>query len=181
VETHFIDDLLDITKISRGTLELKVENMNVHAAIQTALEITQARFQAKNQQLVVALEAILPVVMGDFRRLQQVFWNLLINASKFTRSGGTIEVKTRNEPGYICVDVSDSGRGIDPKALPDIFLAFKQGDESIAKEHGGLGLGLAISKATVEGLRGEILAQSEGEGKGAKFVVRLPLCEPMRK
>jgi two-component system CheB/CheR fusion protein len=174
VETHFIDDLLDITKISRGTLEVLRMPMSLHSAVKGAIEITEARFQAKNQKLTVFLKAQPDEVRGDFQRLQQVFWNLLINASKFTPNEGEIRVESRIEDSTICVDISDTGKGIDPNAIPDIFLAFKQGDETIAREYGGLGLGLAISKATVEALGGSIVATSEGRGRGAIFTVKLP-------
>lgn len=176
VETHLIDDLLDITRISRGTLEMHLSQTDVHTAIQRALEIAEPGFVAKNQMVRVKLEAERHGMRGDFPRLQQVFWNLLINAFKFTPENGTIEVKSRNEGETICVDFSDSGRGIDPNEMSDIFLAFKQGDESVAREYGGLGLGLAISKATVEALGGSIAATSHGRGKGAVFTVKLPLA-----
>jgi PAS domain S-box-containing protein len=177
VETHLVDDLLDITKISRGTLELHLEPMDLHTVITRALEITESRFHAKKQKVSVALNASIHEMNGDFRRLQQVFWNLLINASKFTPEKGEISVLSRIEGSSICVDISDTGRGIEPDAMPDIFLAFKQGDESIAREYGGLGLGLAISKATVEALGGSIAAISEGRGRGATFTVKLPISK----
>jgi two-component system CheB/CheR fusion protein len=179
VETHLVDDLLDITKISRGTLELHLERMNLHNAITRALEITEPRFQAKRQKVSVALDAAIHEMTGDFRRLQQVFWNLLINASKFTPEEGEIRVLSRIEGSSICVDISDTGRGIDPSVMPDIFLAFRQGDESVAREYGGLGLGLAISKATVEALGGSIVAASPGRGCGSTFTVKLPISKPV--
>ena len=125
----------------------------------------------------VELTAEQRTVHADFMRTQQVFWNLLKNASKFTSERGEIRVNSRNEPGWIVVEVSDTGMGIDPNALPNIFEAFKQGDTSITRRFGGLGLGLAISKATVDAQGGSISASSLGPGRGAMFTVKLPLQE----
>jgi two-component system CheB/CheR fusion protein len=175
VETHIVDDLLDITKISRGTLDLQRVPMDLHRAVSAALEITASRFEGKKQNITVALKAERSQVRGDIRRLQQVFWNLLINASKFTPDGGAISVESRNDDAFVFVDIDDTGMGIDPNTLPDLFSAFKQGDETIAREYGGLGLGLAIAKATVELLGGTIIAASDGKGRGATFTVKLPL------
>jgi signal transduction histidine kinase len=148
-------------------------------AIEGAIGITETRFQARKQILNVSFNSRTLPVIGDFQRLQQVFWNLLINASKFTPDGGKISVNTRIEEQFIFVDISDTGRGIDPNALPDIFLAFKQGDESVSREYGGLGLGLAISKATVEALGGTIVGVSDGRGRGSTFTVKLPFARPV--
>ena len=104
-----------------------------------------------------------------------MFWNLLKNASKFTPERGELRITSRNEPGRIIVEVSDTGRGIDPTALPNIFEAFRQGDESITRQYGGLGLGLAISKATVDAHDGTVQAFSAGIGKGTTLSVEVPL------
>ncbi|HMJ88814.1 MAG TPA: ATP-binding protein [Candidatus Acidoferrum sp.] len=117
------------------------------------------------------------MVNCDVRRTQQIFWNLLKNASKFTPARGEIRVASSNEPGFVVVTISDSGMGIDPNALPSIFEAFRQGDTTIARRFGGLGLGLAISKATVETQGGSISATSKGAGQGSTFTVKLPLEE----
>jgi two-component system, chemotaxis family, CheB/CheR fusion protein len=176
VENHFIDDLLDITRISHGKLELAREPVDIHEAVRHGIEISEPDFRAKEQRLTVQLAATSTQTRGDFARLQQVFWNLLKNASKFTPERGEIRVTSRNNGGdSIVVEVSDNGRGIDPNALEDIFEAFRQEDTSITRKFGGLGLGLAISKATVIGHGGSIVAASDGHGKGSTFKVTLPL------
>ena len=176
IQTHFIDDLLDVTRIARGKFELLREPVNVHDALRGAVEVCAADISTKAQQLILELAATEQQILGDAARVQQVFWNLLKNASKFTPDGGRITVQSRNDGGNIFVTVSDTGMGIDPTRLIDIFEAFKQGDTSITRRFGGLGLGLAISKATVEALGGRITAESAGAGKGSTFVVRLPLA-----
>ncbi len=175
IESHLIDDLLDLTRISRGELEIVSEPMDLHAAIRGAVEICESDIRGKNQQLTVALDATCARTEGDFTRLQQVVWNLLKNASKFTHNGGAIRLASRSEGNRVFVAVSDNGIGIDPDVLPTIFDAFSQGDEWVAREYGGLGLGLAISGATVQAHRGTIRADSGGRGTGATFTVELPL------
>lgn len=175
LETHFINDLLDLTRIARGKFEMVREPLNVHDAIRAAVQICQPDFTAKQQQLTLGLDAREKNILGDFPRLQQVFWNLLKNSSKFTPARGEIRIETNNDSGQIVVAVSDTGIGIDPGLLTDIFEAFRQGDSTIAKNYGGLGLGLAISRATVNALGGTISAESAGPGQGARFVVTLPL------
>lgn len=175
-EAHLIDDLLDLTRIARGKLEFLREPLDLHDVIRRALEVTEPDFRAKKQMLAVELCAPWSEVNGDPHRLQQVFWNLLKNASKFTPAGGEIRVLSRRESDSIVVRVSDSGRGIEPEALPFIFEPFNQANQAITREFGGLGLGLAISKATVDALGGRIVACSEGEGRGATFVVQLPVA-----
>ena len=175
VESHLIDDLLDLTRISRGNLEIAAEPMDLHAAIAEAIEICESDVRGKGQTLTVALEASDHQVDGDFNRLQQVVWNLLKNASKFTRHGGNIQLSTHNKNGHVFISISDNGIGIDPTVLPTIFDAFSQGGEWVAREYGGLGLGLAISKATIEAHGGRIKAESEGRGQGATFTIELPL------
>lgn len=175
IESHLIDDLLDLTRISRGRLEIVSEPMELHAAIRGAIEICESDIRGKNQQLTVALDATCTRTEGDFTRLQQVVWNLLKNASKFTRKGGAVRLASRSQGSQFFVAVSDNGIGIEPDVLPTIFDAFSQGGEWIAREYGGLGLGLAISKATVEAHGGMIRAESGGRGQGTTFTVELPL------
>jgi two-component system, chemotaxis family, CheB/CheR fusion protein len=125
------------------------------------------------------LDAVHSELQGDFLRLQQVFWNLLKNASKFTGDGGQIRVASRNEgPNAIVLEVTDTGRGIDAAALPEIFEPFRQGDEGVAREFGGLGLGLAIAKAIVLAHGGCIDASSPGRNRGSTFLVTLPVSGP---
>ncbi len=140
-----------------------------------AIEICESDIRGKNQTLTVALDAVAHEMEGDFTRLQQVVWNLLKNASKFTRRGGEIRLSSRSEGKKFLLTVSDNGVGIDPTVLPTVFDAFSQGGEWVAREYGGLGLGLAISKATVEAHGGTIKAESSGVGQGSTFTVELPL------
>jgi two-component system, chemotaxis family, CheB/CheR fusion protein len=174
VESQLIDDLLDITRISRGKLTVQSQPLDLDAAIRGAIEITREDVTAKDQTLTVALDAGSHRIDGDFMRLQQVVWNLLKNASKFTPRDGEIRIETRNEPGRVLIVVSDNGIGMDSGSTTGIFEAFAQGGESVTRDFGGLGLGLAISKATVEAHGGTIRAESTGVGQGATFVVELP-------
>jgi two-component system, chemotaxis family, CheB/CheR fusion protein len=175
IESQFIDDLLDMTRIAQGKVEIAREPVNVHDAIKRAVQITHSDLEAKRQRLVISLNAKRNEVTGDWTRLQQVFWNLLKNASKFTPVGGEIRVESRNDNNRIAAVVSDQGIGIEPDALPLIFNSFKQASEQVTREFGGLGLGLAISKATVDAHEGTLRAESRGLNKGATFTVELPL------
>ena len=175
IEAHFIDDLLDVTRISRGKLEVIREPMDLHAAIRHAVEVTQTDLATKRQLLTVSLDAERPTLHGDATRLQQVFWNLLKNASKFTPEGGAVHVLSRNEPGRIVVEVRDTGAGFEPTGDERIFQPFEQGSLEITRQYGGLGLGLAIAKAAVEAHEGVLRAASAGVDQGATFTVELPL------
>lgn len=176
VESHLIDDLLDLTRISRGTLEVAREQVDMHEIIKSAVEVCTDDLQTKQQRLTLALDATASRVLGDGHRLQQVVWNLLKNASKFTPAKGLIRIGTSVHDGRIRMEVSDNGVGIDAEALPRIFEAFIQGGAWVAREFGGLGLGLSISKATVEAHGGTLRASSPGRGLGATFTVELPLA-----
>ena len=175
IEAHFIDDLLDLTRITHGKLEIVSEPMDLHASVLHAIEITVADVEGKNQRLTTNLAATEHVIVGDATRLQQVFWNLLKNASKFTPDGGTIHVSSRNVPGRVVVEIKDSGIGFDPAAATRIFEAFTQESREVTQRFGGLGLGLAISKATVDAHGGKLAAHSTGLDEGAVFTVEIPL------
>ncbi|HEX7862197.1 MAG TPA: ATP-binding protein [Verrucomicrobiae bacterium] len=175
LESRFIDELLDVTRISRGKLELLQEPLDVHDTIRRAIEVAQPDVYAKQQHLTVHLAASKTRTIGDARRLQQVFWNLLKNAAKFTPNGGRIHVASRNEAECVIVEITDTGRGFDPAKSEEIFEAFKQEDTSVVREFGGLGLGLTIARATVHAHAGFITAQSHGRNQGSTFTVRLPL------
>ncbi|MDH0865861.1 PAS domain S-box protein [Mitsuaria sp. GD03876] len=177
VESRLIDDLLDLTRISRGTLELDRASVDLHQIIRAACEVCDGDVREKAQVLTVDLRATVHRTVGDNHRLQQVVWNLLKNASKFTPPRGAIRISTTLEEGRFVMTVEDNGVGIEPEALPRIFEAFVQGGTWVAREFGGLGLGLSISKATVEAHGGRLRVSSPGRGQGATFTLELPLAE----
>ena len=179
MESRLIDDLLDVSRIARGKLELTRSTVELCTIIDRAVEVCKPDIEARELQFSVDLGSASPYwIEADVARLQQVFWNLLKNAIKFTLHGGYVGVRCRPEAGYVVVEVNDSGMGIDAAAVPHIFNAFEQAERSITRQFGGLGLGLTISKALVERHGGTIEAASEGRGKGATFRVRLPLTAP---
>jgi two-component system CheB/CheR fusion protein len=174
LEAKLIDDLLDLTRVSRGKLTLHFEVTDVHALLEHAVAICCEG--GENRQLAIDLEsgAAEHHVQADSARLQQVFWNLPKNAVKFTPDGGRIRVVTSNpEPGRIEVAVIDPGIGIAPEDLPRLFNAFEQGNPEITRTFGGLGLGLAISKALVDQHGGTLTGLSPGRGQGATFTLGL--------
>jgi CheY-like chemotaxis protein len=180
VEARLIDDLLDVTRIARGKLELHTQLVDARALLEHALQnycLPQARL--KNVQVRFEITADQFHVVADPSRLTQVFWNLLQNAVKFTPEDGVIELRMWNSPvdpgqsDSLMVSVTDSGIGIDPEFLPRIFDAFEQGERSRTRTFGGLGLGLAISRALVELHGGSLRAESAGLGHGARFTLSL--------
>lgn len=177
LEAHFIDDLLDMTRISRGKLEIAREPVDFHEVARHSIEIVQSDLVEKSHRFSVSLDAKDTRVIGDNSRLQQVVWNLLKNAAKFTPNGGAISVSTRNAPGTIVFEVQDNGIGIEEDAMSRIFDAFAQESQSVTREFGGLGLGLAIARATALAHGGTLAATSGGKGKGATFTLTLPLAK----
>jgi PAS domain S-box-containing protein len=175
LEARLIDDLLDLTRIARNQLELQFRVVDLHTVLRAAIEVCETGVQQKKQSLNLQLAAAHSLVQCDVARIQQVFWNLLKNAIKFTPDGGVIFVTSRNEKNDIVVEVSDTGIGIDAGIIRKIFVAFEQGDKDIVRQFGGLGLGLAISKAIIDAHGGAIAVRSEGRGLGAAFTVRLGL------
>jgi signal transduction histidine kinase len=174
-EIRLIDDLVDLTRINVGKMSLRFEPVDVHEPLKSAMRVCEADAWEKQQQISVRLEAESSVVMGDAVRLQQVFWNLLRNAIKFTPDRGRISVSTSNLPGhFVQITVADTGIGIDSQKLSLIFEAFEQGGPEIQERFGGLGLGLAICRALVAAHHGSIQVQSAGPGKGTAFTVQLP-------
>ncbi|MBD2103042.1 ATP-binding protein [Leptolyngbya sp. FACHB-261] len=178
VQTQLIDDLLDVSRIIRGQLRLELQPVALPLVIELALETVQPTAQAK----AIELQAVLDEgnlgqrqVLGDANRLQQVVWNLLTNAIKFTPSGGMVLVQLEYSATWVQLQVSDTGKGIKPEFLPYVFERFRQADGSITRSHGGLGLGLAIVRHIVELHGGSVWAHSLGEGQGATFTVQLPL------
>ena len=174
LEARLIDDLLDITRISSGKLTIASVPADLHLLLDHTSEIVRSDGLGKQVRVAFMLDAARHHALADPTRLQQVFWNLLKNALKFTPAGGTITVRTRNDDeGWIAVSVEDTGIGIAANALPHIFKAFEQGDIAGQHRYGGLGLGLAISRAIVEAHGGTIQADSKGAGLGATFTVIL--------
>jgi CheY-like chemotaxis protein/two-component sensor histidine kinase len=174
LEARLIDDLLDVTRISKGKLQLTFETVSVHEILQRSYEICREDIATKKLQVEFRLNAPHAFVEADPARLQQVFWNLIKNSVKFTPIGGRITVETQNvAPEEIQIQIRDNGIGIDPDKIDKIFNAFEQGQSSITRRFGGLGLGLAISKAMVDAHGGKIRVESEGKDKGATFTLAL--------
>jgi CheY-like chemotaxis protein/two-component sensor histidine kinase len=180
LEARLIDDMLDLTRISRGKLELRREVADLRQILDHALETSRARTDGQGLSFVVDLSPGDHRVWADAPRLTQVFWNLLNNAVKFTPEGGTVSVRSRREEApkpCLIVEVSDTGIGIEPDVLESIFDAFNQGGRGTARRFGGLGLGLAISKAILELHGGSLTAASAGKNQGALFTVCVPIGE----
>jgi two-component system CheB/CheR fusion protein len=177
LEARLIDDLLDVSRIAQGKIELARGTVELCTIINRAVEVCRPDIEARRLHFGVDFGPAAPYwVQADVPRLQQVFWNLLKNAIKFTPHGGCVGIRCRPEENHVIVEVSDSGIGIEREALSRIFNAFEQAERSITRQFGGLGLGLAISRALVEMHGGQIEAQSAGRDKGATFRVRLPLA-----
>ncbi len=175
LEARLIDDLLDVARIERGQYALSKRTVELCKILRDAIEVCAPEMAAQKLDLSADIPEGPQVMEGDPARLEQVFWNLLNNAIKFTPSGGRISVRCRREGGDGVVEVADTGRGIAPDVLPHLLHAFQRGDRPPGGKIGGLGLGLSISKAIVELHGGGLSAYSDGVGKGATFVVRLPL------
>jgi PAS domain S-box-containing protein len=174
LEVRLIEDLLDLTRITRNKMVLCVESVDAHALLRNALRTCSGDEAArKGLALESDLSASHPFVSADPARLQQVFWNLLSNAVKFTPEGGRITVRTSQSASRLAIEVSDTGVGIESPSLAKIFDAFEQGHEQVTKQFGGLGLGLSISRMLVEAMGGAITAHSDGPGRGATFRVEL--------
>jgi CheY-like chemotaxis protein/anti-sigma regulatory factor (Ser/Thr protein kinase) len=172
---RLIDDLLDVSRISRGKLELRKERVTLAAVLESALETVKPPLDASGRELVLDLPAEPVVLEADFARLAQVFANLLHNAVKYTAEGGELRLHARREGGSIVVGVKDDGVGIPAESLPRVFDMFTQVDRSTGAARGGLGVGLSIVRNLVTLHGGTVEALSEGPGRGAEFVVRLPI------
>ncbi len=173
-QAQLIEDLLDVGRILSGKLKLVVAPVNVEDVVEQALETVRPAAEARNIRMQATLDST-GSVMGDAMRLQQVVWNLLINAVKFTHKGGRVQVLVERRESSVDITIADTGQGISPEFLPHIFERFRQADGGTSRHVGGLGLGLSIVKHLVEAHGGTVSAFSEGEGRGATFVVRLPL------
>ena len=176
-QKRLIEDLLDVSRIVTGKVALELVTVDPRRVVEAALETMHPAAQAKGLKIVPLLDIGAGTVRGDFARLQQIVCNLLSNAIKFTDAGGHVEVCLARRNDEVEISIADSGQGIKPEFLPLVFDRFRQEDGSISRRHGGLGLGLAIVRHLVELHAGSVDAQSAGEGKGARFIVRLPVRE----
>jgi PAS domain S-box-containing protein len=174
-QARIIEDLLDMSRIISGNVQLDIKPVNLGDVLEAAIDALRPAADAKRLRLLLSLDQDAGLVRGDANRLQQVMWNLLTNAAKFTPQDGQIHVLLNRRDSHVEVCVQDSGIGIPQEFLPFVFDRFRQADASITREQGGLGLGLAIVKHLVELHGGSVRASSEGEGRGSAFYVNLPL------
>jgi signal transduction histidine kinase len=179
LQAQLIDDLLDVSRIITGKLRLDVQRINPAAFIEAAIEALRPAAEARGVSVRKVIGAGVGDISGDPARLQQVVWNLLSNAIKFTPRGGSVEVVVEREGTNVLIAVSDTGEGIGPEFLPHVFERFRQADMSTTREHGGLGLGLAIVRHLVELHGGTVKAESNGPGSGSTFTVMIPLESPV--
>jgi PAS domain S-box-containing protein len=178
-QARLIEDLLDISRIITGKLQMEIRTIDSTAAARAALEIVTPAAEAKGVQLISDLDPDTSFISGDADRLQQIIWNLLSNAIKFTPRGGLVNVRLMRDQSHVVITIRDTGQGIEPEFLPHVFDRFRQADSSSVRKHGGLGLGLAIVRQLVELHGGTITAHSDGIGHGAAFTIRLPIM-PLR-
>ncbi|WP_119153174.1 ATP-binding protein [Caldimonas tepidiphila] len=175
-QAQIVEDLLDISRIVSGKLRLNVQLFSPSQAIEAAVEAVRPAAVAKDIRLQLLVDPQAGPISGDPERLQQIVWNLVANAVKFTPKGGRVQVTVERVNSHVELAVRDTGAGIEPQFLPHIFERFTQVDASTTREHGGLGLGLAIVRQLVEMHGGTVTAHSEGAGRGAVFTVCLPLA-----
>jgi PAS domain S-box-containing protein len=178
IQTQLIDDLLDVTAITRGKIKLTFASQDVHELLRYAIEVVQSQINERKLRVAMFLDARNTLVSTDFARLAQVLWNLTKNAVKFTPVGGTVTISTTNEGRRIRIGIADTGIGIPDLDIGGIFDAFEQGTHGGPHGSGGIGLGLTIAKRLIELLGGSISAQSEGSGKGTLFTITLETIEP---
>lgn len=173
-QSQLIDDLLDISRIITGKLRLEISNVELIDVINAAVDSARPAAEAKGIRLQKILDSETGKISGDASRLQQVVWNLVSNAVKFTPRDGRVQVRLVRVNSHVEIIVSDSGKGIEPEFLPYVFDRFRQADQTTTRQHGGLGLGLSIVRQLVEMHGGTVHADSDGEGKGATFIIKLP-------
>jgi signal transduction histidine kinase/CheY-like chemotaxis protein len=174
-QAQLVDDLLDVSRIMSGKLRLQLAAVDIAEIVRAAAEIVQPAADAKRIRLSIDTAGWHAAFYGDGARLQQIVWNLLTNAVKFTPEGGAVQLHLRGARAAVEIVVSDSGEGITPDFLPSVFEPFRQGDGSMTRPHGGLGLGLSIVKHLVTAHGGDIRVESGGQGLGSVFTVRLPI------
>jgi signal transduction histidine kinase len=180
LQSRLIDDLLDTSRIATGKLHFEPKATDFNSAVKAAVDTVRTSAAARNIELSVSLWPVSLVVMGEPVRLQQIAWNLISNAIKFTDPGGKVCVVTRLDGDYAALEVVDTGVGIEPEFLPHVFDRFRQADGSTSRRHGGLGLGLAIADALAKMHGGRLKAQSEGVGHGATFKFKLELAPSVK-
>lgn len=174
-QKQIIEDILDVSRVITGKLQLQLAPVDLVAVVKAALDAVRPAFEAKNISVEESYQEELKIMAGDADRLQQIVWNLLSNASKFTPVNGTVAIRVSQDKTYVEVEIIDTGPGIDPEFLPHVFERFRQADGSTTRTHGGLGLGLAIVRHLVELHGGTISAENFGPRAGAVFTVRLPV------
>ena len=179
--TRLIDDLLDISRVTRAKIELRKEPLDLATIATDAVQSARPVIESRGHQLSVHLPADPLWLEADPTRLEQVVVNLLDNAAKYTNPGGQIWLSAAREGNEVVIQVRDSGIGIAPKMLPRVFELFAQADQSLARSRGGLGIGLTLVRSLVEMHGGSVRATSAGLGQGSEFVVRLPLAESLEK
>ena len=177
LEARIIDDLLDLTRIAKGMLSFSPEDTDVHELLQFLVVMCRTEFCGKELSLRMRLNARRHYVHTDAGRLQQILWNIIKNAAKFTNSGGRVNILTRNNNGDIAIAVADTGIGMADETLARLFIPFEQGEQLVSRRYGGLGLGMAISSAMVSLLGGKLSAKSGGLGKGSTFTVTFPATD----
>jgi len=175
-QAHLIDELLDVSRIISGKLHLERGAVDLQEIVRSAVEVVQPSAYAKHIDIVSDIDPTVGPFEGDGTRLQQIVWNLLANAVKFTPDGGALFLTLRRDSSAVEIAVSDTGIGIPADFLPSVFEPFRQADASSTRRHSGLGLGLSIVKHLVEAHGGSITADSPGEGRGSTFTVRLPIA-----
>jgi PAS domain S-box-containing protein len=175
-QAQLVDDLLDVSRIITGKLRMDVRPADPNSFIDAAVEAVKPAAEAKGVRVQKVVDTGAVSIPGDPVRLQQVIWNLLSNAIKFTPRGGRVQIYSQRVNSHLEIVVSDSGQGISPDFLPHVFDRFRQADQKTSRQHGGMGLGLAIVRHLVEMHGGSVRASSEGEGKGATFTVMLPIA-----
>ncbi|HYK02109.1 MAG TPA: ATP-binding protein [Thermoanaerobaculia bacterium] len=177
IQAQLIDDVLDVSRIVAGKMTFQPIPVDVSPALRAAMTTVHPAAAAKGIEVLASIPPLLPPILGDEGRLQQIIWNLLSNAVKFTPRGGTITVRAGVVGSLLRLTVQDTGKGIDPEYLPHVFEPFSQQDGSTTRAHEGIGLGLSIARSLVELHGGRIRVASEGPGRGATFIVEVPVLE----
>jgi signal transduction histidine kinase len=178
VQAKLIDDLLNMNRLMSGDLRLDIAPIQIGSLLHATMQSLQPAADAKGVTLIASVDPDTREILADFTRLQQVLWNLVHNAIKFSLESGRVEIRVARDGDQIELTVKDNGRGISPEFLPHVFERFRQQDGSRTRSTSGLGLGLSIAKHLVELHAGTITAYSGGERTGATFVVRMPVAPP---